>query len=315
MARLARTSPTLTQAGGAIDAQGSGAVVLVGGYLDYTGGTVTGEFDTVGATVDVASSVTAAAQINLRGANTLLENAAPEVTLDVQSDYWDSGAVLTAADGAVNAGTILLDSIQGARTTELIVGDGSGVLTNASTGVIDALQGTGGGRSLQGSVVNDGLLDVEAGVELDVTATGVGPHLTQAGGAIVADGLLILDGGRFDDTGGTVSGAFYLNSAAIDVADTVTASTNLYAAGEQSVLLDNASPSVTIVLQAGTLGEWAVLTTAAGAANAGVITLQASQGYGAAASSLVVGGTSFINTATGQIIVQSGGGQNSIDAR
>ena len=93
------TSPTFTQAGGTIDTQAGGAVALADGYLDFTGGTVVGELDSYRSTVDVASSTTATGQINLRSGNTLLGNAAPGVTLDVQGTDKDGDAVLTVADG------------------------------------------------------------------------------------------------------------------------------------------------------------------------------------------------------------------------
>jgi hypothetical protein len=77
----------------------------------YSGGAISGEWDVVNATLDVIASTTATGTINVRGHSSLVENAAPGVTLRVQGNDFDGSAVLTTAAGALNAGTIDLQSM------------------------------------------------------------------------------------------------------------------------------------------------------------------------------------------------------------
>jgi hypothetical protein len=300
---------TFSQVSGAIS--GAGNVVPVGVAVVYTGGTVsTGNLIAINASIDVASSVTDTGTITLRGHSSLVENAAG-VTLDVLGTPWEGNAVLTVAAGAVNAGTLALDSFFGSYGSSIVTG--SAGLLNTATGLLDVRVGGGGARALEGSLANHGSIHVAAGSQLDLVASAAQPvTLLQADGSIRADGNLIVQGGQLDFSGGAISGSFYVHNSSIDVAATVTATSTIGAIGNANVLLDNASASVSIVLHAGAFSEGAVLSTLPGASNAGTITLQASDDWNGLQAVLALGGSSFTNTATGQILVLPSAGRSTI---
>src|SRR5438876_6300030 len=79
-------------------------------------------------------------------------------TLRVASAANIISADLTVANGFINNGTIELTSTNGAITPALHVT--SGTLVNAAGGQINILAGTGGGRTLDAQLDNQGTLNV-----------------------------------------------------------------------------------------------------------------------------------------------------------
>jgi hypothetical protein len=302
-------SPALTQAAGTITSGSGGAVVLLDGSFVYTGGSISGgEFIIVNSSIDVASSVTSAATVEVRGAgNTLLENASPAVTLAVQSWSVDGDARLTAVNGAVNAGTISLISTQGTiYNSDLAI---NGTLT--STGTINAQHGTGGNRHIDGgTLVNQGAIAVDPGVALFFgAAASETPALTQAAGSITSGsgGALVFLDGSFVYTGGSISGGeFIVVNSSIDVASSVTSPATVEVRGTGNTLLENASPVVTLVVQSWSVDGDARLSAVNGSVNAGTITLISTQDTWHN-SDLAITGTL---TNTGTINAQHGTGGN-----
>ena len=71
-------------------------------------------------------------------------------------------------------------------------------------------------------MLNEGTLHVGAGLRFDLTSDRPGgPTLLQAGGALVADGRLVLDGGLFDFEAGDLTGDFSAFSARLYVSPDV----------------------------------------------------------------------------------------------
>jgi hypothetical protein len=298
-------SPVFTQTGGAVTAEGSGDVQMRGGSLLYTGGAITGEFATVNTTLDIAASVTDAALIDVRGLQaSLVENASPTVTLRVQGSSYNGHAMLMTAAGAVNAGTIDLESIQNSWESNLAT---VGPLVNMATGRIEVRQGSGGNRRLFGSLTNQGTVEVESGVELLVLNNGsASPVFTQTGGAVTAEGsgdVQMWDGSLLY-TGGAITGAFITLDSTLDIAASVTVPTMLTVRGQHGTLVENASATVTLCRQGSGSNGSAILTTTEGAVNAGIIDLESIQGQWGCA--LV--GSSFTNLAGGQILSRVGSG-------
>lgn len=79
-------------------------------------------------------------------------------TLRVAANGESGSTTLSVANGVVNDGTIELTSTGGGFASALTIG--SGTLTNATTGTISVLPGTGGSRTISGSVDNQGLLSL-----------------------------------------------------------------------------------------------------------------------------------------------------------
>ena len=298
--------PDITQAGGVLNA-GAGALVQIGGVLHYTGGAIGGEFVTAGAELDIEDP-TGTGEIQIRGQdNPLDQNLAPGVTLWVQGCDWNGHASLTAAAGAVNAGTILLEPI-GADfwTSDLFVGPS---FTNAATGVIDVQPGAGGGTNVYGSWVNEGTINVEAGAELFLQPDAAGgPDFTQAGGTLNAGaGAVAQIGGVFHYTGGGLGGEFVTAGAELDIEDAAGAGL-IEVRGQNNQLDQNLAPGVTLWVQGSNWNGDAVLTAVDGAVNAGVIALE-SVGYWWWNSDLIVaGGGTLTDTATGVLTAQAGAG-------
>jgi hypothetical protein len=199
------------------------------------------------------------------------------VTIWVRGDDRFNNGVLTVAPGAVNAGTILVESASSWWWSILSIQD---TLDNASTGVIQVSQGAGGGRSIQGNLTNEGtiLVDANAPVEIDGNGNG-GPTLTQNGGLIQANGRLLLNGGLLDFEGGAVTGNFYAKNAQLYVSPDVTDPSLIHVVGGGDVLLDNASASTTLLVQGDDSYNAGVLTVAPDVTNAGVIQLDSTSGY------------------------------------
>ncbi len=132
--------PDFTQAGGALTAEEGASVVQTGGAFHFTGGALNGDYIPVGVELDVQSTVTAAAVIEVQGqSNVLVKNAAAGVTLQVEGTSDNGNGVLTAADGAINDGVIALDTTGWYwwLSSSIDVTPG-GTLTNGPTGVIRA---------------------------------------------------------------------------------------------------------------------------------------------------------------------------------
>src|SRR6516165_10748690 len=104
---------------------------------------------------------------------------------------------------------------------------------------------------------------------LEVDESYSGGLLTQSGGTIRADGLVQLDRGRLDFSGGAIdgSGTFRVRDSVLDVGAGVSAASTIVAVDNANVLVDNASPLCTIWVQGGGGYNWATLTAAPGATN------------------------------------------------
>ena len=175
------SSVDLVQSGGTLSADG--LVKLDGGRLDYLAGAInsSGTFQARNAVLNIDAGVTAASTIQvIGGSNVLLDNASPAVTLWVAGDdVGDNQGVLTAVPGAINAGTIELQSLGAHWDSFLAIDD---TLANTATGVIEANAGAG---NLPAGLINEGLLAVAADNPIEVHGSYVA-----AGGQITGPGSL-----------------------------------------------------------------------------------------------------------------------------
>ena len=295
--------PDFTQAGGTLNA-GAGYVVEVGGVLHYTGESLGGEFVTAGTELDVEDA-TGTGLIEIRGQdNQLDQNLAPGVTLWVQGSDWNGSASLTAAPGAVNAGTILLEPIHHDYwTSDLFVGPS---FTNAATGVIDVQAGAGGGATSTAAGSTRGRSTWRRGPAVPATRRRrrAGFHAGR-GHAQRRAGAVAQIGGVFHYTGGAMGGEFVVAGAELDVED-ATGTGLIEVRNTQNVLDQNLAPGVTLWVQGCNWNGDGVLTAVDGAVNDGVIDLE-SIGFWWWNSRLdVVPGGTFTND--GALDVQPGSG-------
>ena len=265
--------PTFVQDGGLI--QADGRLVLDGGLFDFESGDVSGSFLVNDSQIYVGPGATDPATVTVVGSgDTLLGNEGPSVTLQVEGDDGFGQGVLTAA-GAVNAGSVVLDSTSSYFGSALAAPD---TLLNASGGLIAvADDGGGGSRLLVGDFINAGTIFVPPDQQLSLQgASDAGPTLIQSGGLIAAAGPFVQSGGLFDFESGGVLGSFLVNNAQIYVGPEVVSPNTIEVVGPFNTLLDNASAATTLWVQGNDAYDAGVLTAAPGAFNAGTIPLGAS---------------------------------------
>jgi guanyl-specific ribonuclease Sa len=296
----------LGQLGGSI--QANGAMVLNGGGLDFAGGAISGLFYVYNADILVEPGVNTASTVRVIGPqNTLEANQSSYVTLWVQGSNMGEDGSLTTAPGAINAGTIILESVDWSYWNSGLVASNNQSFVNSAGGQIDVIGGVGGARTITGNLINYGSLVVSSDTQLNMNgAPELTPTLMQMGGTIQADGRFVLNGGNFDYEGGMITGLFYSHNAEIHVGPGVADAATIRVIGTQSTLDENASPSVTLLVEGDNLGENALLTTTPGALNAGTIQLQTAD-WSYWNSRLAITDT-LLNTPTGIITVGSGAG-------
>ncbi|WP_406698318.1 MBG domain-containing protein [Singulisphaera sp. Ch08] len=270
------TNPLLTHAGGSI--QADGRLTLQGGTFRFTGGTVVGSVGGDDTRFDVAETVTSASTVYAWGAgSTLIGNRSRHVTLWVQGRDSDGHSLLTAGAGAVNAGTIRLESRDRALSSELA----TGLNSIFNTGRIVSNLGTGGFRTITGNVVNSGLIEVPANSYLTVT------------------------GGVFEAAGGRIDGSAVLIDTQIRVTASPAQPTTLVLAGLGNVLVSDVLPNTTLWVN-GRDGQGAARLTIPGpVTNRGTILLESSDRT--FESSVVVQSGALTNAGILDVNVGSGG--------
>jgi hypothetical protein len=265
--------------------------ILNGGTLTLHGGTVPYMTTLISANLDLGdNSATGAGLIVAHGISRLLGNVSAGQMVQVAGDVRFGGdATLTVAGGASNAGTILLESTAQDYTSNLTVA-GSGAFTNAATGVIQANLGTGGARTITGSLTNTGNLTNQGLIDVDPRT------------------LLRITTGVFEAAGGTNHGITYVVDAQIRVTASPPGGTTIYLGRNTTLVGDNLAGTTLQVAGDVRFGGDATLTVAGGASNAGTILLMSiAQDY---ASNLTVAGSGAFTNATGatiQVLVGTGG--------
>ena len=242
------------------------------------------------------------ATVIVRGQPTAVKSIDNRETLWLQGNNSTGHVSLTAAAGFSNAGTIRLESLNSNWSETLNVS--SGTLLN--TGTIQINSGTGGGRTINASITNEGTINV--GTDFEV---GGNPIFNMVSGAInVTAGSMVLTGGEFNWTGGEVNNDLYGRNTRWDVATTVSDTARLIARGSESRLGNNVSRNVTLWVQGGNdIGD-ATLTADAGLVNHGTIVLESINSNWQ--SNLTVSGGELQNAFDGVIQVNTGtgGGRN-----
>jgi hypothetical protein len=124
----------------------------------------------------------------------------PGSTLRVLGNQWTFGSNLLMANSFTNHGLIELNREDGVYDAALTITAGN--LTNANDGTISVLVGTGGGRTLNANLINDGTVFLAAGTTLTL-----GGNFTQ-----MADGDLSVEIGGSNSFGQlTVNGSANLD--------------------------------------------------------------------------------------------------------
>ncbi|HEY9172517.1 MAG TPA: CARDB domain-containing protein, partial [Verrucomicrobiae bacterium] len=264
---------------GKVFRQETGSIIVTnlftwaGGRFDFVGGSLAGAVAVRSGSLEVAASAGASTIVCAEN-STLLANRATNVTVWVQGGLYGHAA-LTTAEGAVNAGIIRLETSSSSWQSILNVGGSN--LVNTASGIIASRPGTGGDRSINGYLVNHGLVD----------ATG---HYVNLTGTYEAAGGRILGGGRL------VNGQLKVTASP--------ATPTLIDLWATTTLLSDVLPNTELWVHGGGSGH-ATLTSAGNVTNYGTIRLE-TQG-GGWDDTLNVGGV-LVNAPGGVLQVNPGTG-------
>jgi hypothetical protein len=181
---------TFNHNGGTIE--GAGVLEVSGGTFNYNAGTTAGNGPVlVGATLNIIGS--GSASFVLSAIAKLTGNVSAGQTLWIRGSNRGSNATVTSA-GFTNAGTIRMESIDSTFTSNLTIS--SGTLINSGTILINA--GSGGGRTVIGSLRNEAHLYIGT----SVTITGAGVVLENSPtGTMDGNGILSVSGVTFRNGG------------------------------------------------------------------------------------------------------------------
>jgi len=259
---------------GVLDApqvQTTSATVVIGN------GTATGDVTLFAGRLEFAPGATGTGRFHLRGTGTLAGNVTAGSTVAIEGTVANGAARWSAAGDWINAGTLQFITVVNDyhdRGTYLTV---QGVLTNAPSGRIDILAGTGDSRVLYGNLRNEGTLSVEASTELSIQGVGdVPPQLTLAGGQWDVPGGVVLEGGRMTVLGGTINGPLRGHNSEFDIGPDIAGPLTVRAVGANCRFLGNASPGVTLWAEGTVRWSYTTLTVAGDIVNRGTLHLESS---------------------------------------
>jgi hypothetical protein len=272
----------LTVNSGALMAPGAVSITN-GSTFTLNSGAITYATTLQNSTLNLGPSISGTATFICQGSCTLNGNVPAGVTLWVQGSGAGGNALLTIAANLTNSGTLQMESINSNWNSNVAVADGA-TLTNAPGGVIQSNLGTGGTRSLTGTLDNQGQMNAGTG------------------GAFAFTGTYLEDGGSI---GGDGDGAIY-NSQVRVLAAPPAAAPTLKLRGACTLLTNNLA-GTTLWVQGTSAGGNALLTIAANLTNYGTLQMEsANSNWGSNVA--ITGGGTFTNAAGGVIAVNAGTG-------
>jgi hypothetical protein len=247
----------------------------------FSGGSIGGTDTLLNSALVIGPGLTGAGSFILLGSDTLTGNVAAGQTLWVQDSNAGGNATLTTVGNVTNDGTNLLQSINSNYAETLATGSNS--FTNAADGTVQANAGTGGGRTINGTLVNREQIAVGSAV--------------------------LTIGGTYKAAGGSISGPGYLFDCTLEVTASPAAPPTILIAGAGDTPATDNLPNTTIWVQGnaafGGNGN-ASLTVADGVSNAGTILLQSATS--SFSTCQLVASSTFTNAATNTILVNNGAG-------
>jgi hypothetical protein len=304
-----RPNGTFTNQGQvAVDAAG---YMTVGDTYNAAGGTITGPGYVHSGILNVTASPPSPTTILVDGSSYLTSDVLPNTTVWVQGNNVfgaNTYATLAPSAGLTNHGTILLQSINGASYTDTLDCT-SGTFTNAVNGTIQASAGSGGSRTITGTLTNLGSVTVSAGTYLAVNNGSRTATVVNQGQVVVDPAGLLTFGQTYNAAGGTISGPGYVFNGTLSITASPASPTTILVAGS-STLATNVLSSTTVWIQGNNalgLNTYATLSVAAGLTNHGTILLQSidSNNY---TDTLATGSNTFTNAADGTIQIGAGVG-------
>ena len=319
--------------------QSAGTLVLDGDYsqtgggFHLNGGVITGQPALSGVALTIGAGSSARGTLRLLGASTLSGDVAASQTLLIEGTRLNGisspvNATLTAASSFTNAGIIRLTSSGFSPSGNASFVVTSGTVSNASTGQIETLAGSGGSRTISASFTNDGSINVRSGTtfsQADAQYTNNNAFLISSvgaasliGGTFVQAGSMVLDGaydqngGAFHLNGGSITGVPALTNVALTIG-TASSGTGTLRLLRSSTLSGNVMAGQTLIVEGTRLNSFnppinAQLSASADFTNAGTIRLVSSGFAPSGNATLNVTGGTLTNTSTGVIQTENGSG-------
>ncbi len=268
------------------------------GTLQIDGGSVSGSIFVAGASLLMASTITQPTTVVVTANSTLLGDESPFATIRVEG-FTAFGTTLTAAVGASNLGTILLQATAGNGNFGSDFGIPEGVnFINYGTFEVNPADGGSSGTSRlnfhnSGDFENAGTFTVAAGADLQPAGASMTSFTQDVGATLAAPGSFEWTSGTLQIDGGSVSGSIVASNCSLLMAGTITQPVSVVATSNVT-LLGNNSPQASITYEGAMWG--ADLYLAPGSANLGTILLQPTGNF--AISNLVFQGGTFVNSGT-----------------
>ena len=303
--------------------QNAGVLTIVGDFsmssatFNFNGGDINGVPTLNTVNLNLGATATAPATFNLGNTTSLTGDVKPGQQLNVRGGQ-SSNALLLAAAGFTNGGTIVLETSTSSFQSNLQVTNG--ILTN--TGVISINAGTGGTRNFTANLVNNGsvfindsttfnqsgglytnngLFRVESGHTLSIS--GLGQTFNQNGGTLTVVGDFSMSSSTFNFNGGDINGTPTLNAINLNLGLTATAPVT-FNLGNTSSLTGDVKPGQRLNVRGGQSSN-ARLMAINGFTNEGTIVLETSTS--SFQSNLQVTNGTLTNTGTISINVGTGG--------
>jgi hypothetical protein len=295
----------LAISGGSFSVSGS---CLIRARLDYSGGTLLATPSIFNATL-VGSGGVSPVTFIATGSSAFEGTLRAGQTLWVQGGGYGQSAALTWTSGAINDGTIVMETVSSTYNCSIQVPAGSTLLNR---GVLSIRPGTFGGRNLYGTLVNEGTVEVlpdtglyhggslvntgtvDAHANASITlSNSFQDSVLQTSGSIGGEGSILVNAGAFTITGGSIDREITVRNVQIDVGAGV-AGEALIVAQVNCGLTNNLSPTTTIWVQGGGYGQSAAMMTSPDTVNDGTILLESvSSSYSSAMS--IPTSTVFVN--------------------
>ncbi len=162
------SATVINGSGGVIAGAGNGALVQSGGTFDQGAGDTSGSEPVILDDLDLDYTEHGSGPIALRGTSTLSGAVSTGQTLALQSSCSEPASV-TAAAGFTNNGTLELTNAETCRSYATLHLKKE-TLTN--NGLLTIANPHGGGRTIEGNVINNGVVSLAAGEILDIGGSG-----------------------------------------------------------------------------------------------------------------------------------------------
>ncbi len=248
-----------------------------GGYWDVASNWLDDKVP--GPTDDVQIDLPPGATVIYRGSQPTVRTLTNDGTIWIQGDNARGNAQLTVSDLLTNSGTIQLESINNSYSSGLSTSTGQ--IVNVGFGSIVVDNGSGGGRSISGTLVNQGQI-------------------------IVDNATLLSISGAYQAAGGTITGPGYLvNCALTETASPALASTIVIAGLNDALDSDNLAGYTLWINGNSVFNSDAIVKLGANVNNRGMILLESSNG--GYQSNIATGSYTLTNLGTLTSSLGSGG--------